>query len=97
MVIGGEPTLHPNLREILDLLIDYRKERSPNTVVVLATNGSGAKVNSILERVSKEVTLRNSSKDTHTRFADGYKHEPFNEAPQDSILYKFSDFTLGCI
>ena len=96
MVLGGEPTLHPKLPEILGLLIDYRREHSGSTAIVLATNGVGAKVKSVLDKLPKEVTLRNSAKDARTQFAESYAHEPFNEAPQDSLLYRFSDFRIGC-
>jgi hypothetical protein len=37
------------------------------------------------------VVLRNTEKDLV-----GYQHEAFNDAPQDSLLYKLADYTFGC-
>ncbi|KAA6458323.1 radical SAM protein [Acidobacteria bacterium AB60] len=96
MVIGGEPTLHPKLSEILNILIDYKQAHSRRTALILATNGVGAKIRSVLRCIPEEVMFRNSEKENPLHFAAGYVHEPFNEAPQDSFLYRGSDFTIGC-
>ncbi len=91
MVIGGEPTQHPDVIEMLNVLIEYREKYSNNTSIILATNGVGQHVNSVLSNVPAEVKLRNSRKDVKK-----YEHEAFNDAPQDSISYKFADYTYGC-
>jgi len=62
----------------------------------LSTNGVSAKVKSVLDKVPKEVAFLNSAKDDRTQFTEGYTNQPFNEAPQDSLLYRFSDFRIGC-
>ena len=38
-ILGGEPTLHPDLMVILDLLINYKEKHSPKTELQLYTNG----------------------------------------------------------
>lgn len=91
MVIGGEPTLHLDVIEMLNVLIKYREKYSNSTSIILATNGVGQYVNSVLSRVPTGVTFRNTHKDVKK-----YEHEAFNDAPQDSISYKFADYTYGC-
>lgn len=58
---------------------------------MLATNGVGNYVKSVLSRVPKGVEFRNTQKDVKK-----YEHEAFNDAPQDSIFYRFSDYSYAC-
>ncbi len=39
-ILGGEPTLHPELHKVVDALVRYR-ERYPNVLLRLISNGSG--------------------------------------------------------
>ena len=90
-VMGGEPTLHPNIFEILNLLLEYKKGYSPDTCIELVTNGFGKIVNDILSKVPKEIEIENSSKESKVQLFD-----PFNMAPKDSIVYKYADYSNGC-
>ncbi|MBU1147432.1 MAG: radical SAM protein, partial [Candidatus Omnitrophica bacterium] len=36
-LMGGEPTLHPDILEIVQLLIDYRKIYCPNSIIEIVT------------------------------------------------------------
>ncbi len=90
-VLGGEPTLHPDLPEILSLLIEYKKCASADVRIQLVTNGFGSKVAGILSEVPTDIEIENSRKTGNKNI-----FTPFNKAPKDSILLKNSDFSNGC-
>ncbi len=90
-VLGGEPTLHPDLLKILSLLLEYKKHFSSSVRIQLFTNGYGNKVASILSKVPIEIEIKNSMYPSDTN-----KFIPFNKAPTDSILLKMADFSNGC-
>lgn len=90
-ILGGEPTLHPDILEMADILLEYKNRHSRNTCVQLSTNGFGEIVNNTLSRVPKEIEVINSSKDSNVHL-----FHPFNVAPQDSKLYKYADYSNGC-
>ena len=50
-LIGGEPTLHPQFFEVLDILKRY-KDINPNCFIIVWTNGYGNKVNKILSSIT---------------------------------------------
>jgi len=90
-LLGGEPTLHPDLMEILSDLLEYKRAYSPMTKLKLATNGHGKKVNEVLARLPGTIEIENSMKEGNvTNFA------PFNMAPRDSVRYRFADYSNGC-
>ncbi len=88
---GGEPTLHPNVLEILDLLLEYKKGHSPNTTIVIYTNGYGKKINNIISKIPEEIFITNSKKRSNVQ-----RFHPINLAPIDSVFYKNIDFSIGC-
>lgn len=90
-VAGGEPTLHPQFLKMLDVLLEYKRSYSPDTVIELYTSGYGEKVKSVLSKVPKDIKIVNSSKESKVQL-----HYPFNMAPKDSILYKYADYVNGC-
>lgn len=59
---GGEPLLHPNVQEILEMFVNYKKQHSPGTFLRITTNGYGAKVRKILETVPPEIFVMNTKK-----------------------------------
>lgn len=65
-VMGGEPTLHPDLMAILDRLLGYVADHSPDTRVQLATNGYGHAVHATLQRVPNAIDIKNSAKTAET-------------------------------
>ena len=91
-VLGGEPTLHPNIFEILDLLVKYKKNFSPNTKVVLVTNGFGPKVNNILSKIPDKISIENSRKSSSTQS----HFVSINIAPTDLKEYKDVDYSNAC-
>lgn len=89
-ILGGEPSLHPDILTILHLILEYKKA-SPDTVLKFATNGFGLMTNNILKKVPKEFIVENSQKTTLTQ-----NFFPFNFAPIDSFFYNFADYSNAC-
>ncbi|WP_341580967.1 radical SAM protein [Marinobacter metalliresistant] len=90
-ILGGEPTLHPEFLQIMEILIRL-KEVAPKTIIEVVTNGFGAKVNAILDRIPEGVQVENSAKSQNIQPGFG----PFNLAPIDSWQYAFADYRNGC-
>lgn len=90
-LLGGEPTLHPRLETIVDMLLTYRLEHRPQLRIVLCTNGFGKRVNDILAGLPEDVVIKSTAKGRRQRL-----FRPFNLAPMDSRLFKYADFTAGC-
>lgn len=90
-ILGGEPTLHPELFTILNILLDYKNNFSPESRIRLVTNGCSAKVKNVLKKIPKEIKIDNSGKISNLQTFCLY-----NRAPQDIFLYRNLDFTNGC-
>lgn len=90
-ILGGEPTLHPEFLQILQTLLKLKKV-APQTAIEVVTNGYGAKVNAILDRIPESVEVENSAKSQNVQPGFG----PFNMAPIDSWQYAFADYRNGC-
>ena len=91
-LIGGEPTLHPDFKKILQMMLEFRGRYSPNTEVMVTSNGFGARVNQILSRIPANVTVHNTQKTSRNQ--DDFI--PFNLAPCDSPEYARADFRNAC-
>lgn len=89
---GGEPTLHPQLGEILEILLNYKRHSAPSTNVVLCTNGHGERTSRKLRDMPSELRIRNSEK--QARLVDS--HCAFNMAPIDDRAFRGHDFSKGC-
>lgn len=60
-ILGGEPTLHPELIDILDELYELKK-RQPDMVIQLVTNGYGRRVARVLASLPAWLEIENSTK-----------------------------------
>lgn len=89
---GGEPTLHPHLFEMLDLLLDYRRRHAPHTHLKITTSGHGEEVAEVLKRIPPGIFVRNTSK--KSCYQDAFV--PLNIAPVDLPEYRGADFRNGC-
>lgn len=90
-LLGGEPTLYPRIHEAVKLLLDYKKKHRPGLRLVVCTNGAGRKVNDVLQRLPREVEIKMTPK-----FSGRPLFRPFNLAPVDNVLFRWSDFSAGC-
>lgn len=91
-ILGGEPTLHPDIDEIISLLIDYKLTHNPDVSLELISNGYGKYVQNILSKIPSEFKVNNTNKTGEFQ----QKFEPFNLAPGDSKKHVFTDFSNGC-
>ncbi len=91
-VLGGEPTLHPQLTAILRTLLDGCA-RPHGTSVVLVSNGFSERSREIIRSLPREVIVDpNSLKDSAVQPQFG----AFNMAPADSSWFRFASFRNAC-
>jgi hypothetical protein len=89
-ILGGEPTLHPEFPAVIDLLHSYWAW-SGETVIELATNGTGARVKRTLASLPDWIQVDNTDKE------HGIDHfVPFNRAPMDRVAYALTDKHNAC-
>ena len=89
-LLGGEPTLHPRLFEILQVLGPYRAH-NPQCGISIHTNGHGAKVHSVLRKLPSWVKIVNSDK-TGNR----HRFSSYNVAPRDLPEFDGADYATAC-
>lgn len=90
-LLGGEPTLHPRLNDLLAMLLNYKTKHQPRLRIVLCTNGSGQRVKDVLSKLPREIVIKDTSKGSRQRL-----FRPFNMAPIDNPFYRLADFASGC-
>jgi len=90
-VMGGEPTLHPDLFDILKSLLSYKNKFSPKTRIIIVSNGFGPKVKKVLSKIPEGIEIENTQKISVVN-----KFYSFNIAPVDLDQYKKTDFSRGC-
>ncbi|HEX7503021.1 MAG TPA: radical SAM protein [Acidobacteriota bacterium] len=92
MLEGGEPTLHPRLPAILEVLLHFREHYSPASVIELCTNGYGPLARRLSDRPPPGVRVKNSAKSPQRK----NRHIAFNVAPIDMAGFAGADFSQGC-
>jgi hypothetical protein len=90
-ILGGEPTLHSRIFDITDLLINYQKQYNPSVRLVLGTNFFGDPVHRVLEKLPDAIKLKSTLKSSRVNL-----FKPFNVAPIDTRVNRFSDYACGC-
>jgi len=91
-ICGGEPALHPQLFEILEILCQYRERHLPDTPIEMDSAGYGGQVKKVLSRIPSGVNIVNSRKTPVSRPL----FVPVNDAPVDSLSGRHLDFRNGC-
>jgi hypothetical protein len=92
LIEGGEPTLHPDLLGIVDLLLGFKRAHSPRTLIQVNSNGYHPDSNEVLARLPGEIGVYRSSKRSNRQ----EHHARFNVAPVDLPLYAEDPFSNGC-
>jgi hypothetical protein len=90
-ILGGEPTLHSRILDIIDLLIGYQRIYNPSVKLVLGTNFFGNRVHQVLHKVPDAITIKSTLKSSRVNL-----FKPFNVAPVDTFFNRFSDYGCGC-
>ena len=90
-LLGGEPTLHSRIFEIVDLLSDYQAHHNPGVRLVIGTNFYGRAVHRVLARLPGNVRIQSTLKTSRNNL-----FKPFNMAPCDRAGYRWADFAGGC-
>lgn len=90
VLVGGEPTLHPQLFEIVKEIKKY-KDWNPQCKIRIDSNGHGEKVEGILKQLPPWLEIRNSKK-----ISNKQRHRSYNLAPIDFKKYQKARFSKGC-
>jgi hypothetical protein len=90
-LLGGEPTLHTRFFDIVELLMQYRRAHNPDVRLVVGTNFHGRRVRRVLKQLPPSIAIKSTLKTSRTNL-----FRPFNVAPVDTRLNRFSDYTCGC-
>lgn len=91
-ILGGEPTLHPDIEWIMGELAEYQANHLPNIILELVTNGHGDDIQKKLLKLPSCVKITN----THKESPFGNRFENFNNAPKDDLRFTFTDYSNGC-
>src|SRR5271165_441711 len=91
-LVGGEPTSHPQVLEIVNLVLEYRDQFSPKTRIEITTNGHGERANKMLALLPPGVRVNITAKVTNVQ----REFQTFNVAPIDVEEYGEANFSNGC-
>lgn len=89
-LLGGEPTLHPDLIEIIRVLKEYSDELV-DCRLAISTNGYMRQSLKILSKIPRGVEIINSRKKSSFQIFD-----TIMVAPIDCIEFDDADYTKGC-
>lgn len=89
-ILGGEPTLHSNLFEIITLLKRY-KNLNPKCSFSLATNGLTKQTKRIIRQIPNWINIRNSFKQNQNQ-----KFVNFYVAPKDTKNHETNNYENLC-
>ena len=89
-LLGGEPTLHKHIREIIRILLEGLGPHG--TRIELATNGYGQVAEELLAELPDTVSIENS----HKTGPSNPHFRPFNHAPRDYRRYTLASYSNLC-
>lgn len=90
-LLGGEPTLHPQFFEILDILYQYKTKKT-DCIIEVVSNGYGSQVKDIINQIPPWVKIINTEKESSDS-----NFLRVNVAPIDFKKFRKNDFSSGCI
>jgi hypothetical protein len=90
-ILGGEPTLHSRIFDIIERLREYRSIHNPDVRLVLGSNYFGTKVRQRLNQLPDDIIVKSTLKTSRVNL-----FKPFNVAPVDTWFNRFSDYANGC-
>ncbi|MFZ5571349.1 MAG: hypothetical protein ACOZF0_13155 [Thermodesulfobacteriota bacterium] len=90
-LLGGEPTLHSRIFDIIRILTDYQRKDNPHVSLVIGTNYFGPEVHRVLDRLPPNIAVKSTLKKSRRNL-----FRPFNVAPKDTFYNRFSDYSCGC-
>lgn len=96
-ILGGEPTLHPELGEIVELLQkNYADVFNPSVVIQIVSNGFTEKSRQICDKLECEnQNVRIDRESYKTKNTVAY-FTPFADAPCDDEKFAEADFSKAC-
>lgn len=89
-ILGGEPTIHPDFKNIIDLFSEYQYKHT-GTEVTLITNGYKRDPVELYKSLPRNIKINNTNKSSPINY-----FESICVAPIDYELYKDVDYTMGC-
>lgn len=90
-ILGGEPTLHPNLTDVIECLRRYTAF-NPDCTLIFVTNGYGPRVQSTLKALPPDIVVENTAKE----LVNTIPFNSYNLAPVDDVQLAHDDFARGC-
>lgn len=95
-LLGGEPTIHINFIEIVNLILyNYIIPYSPNTILQITSNGFGDIVNNKLNLMPKHTNIIIDYASFKDERVVPY-FSPFNDAPIDNKELNDKEYNKGC-
>lgn len=91
-VLGGEPTLHPQISKIV-IALDWYRSQVVESSISIWTNGHGERVKQELKNLPAWMRIRVSHKKLKV---GGDEFEPFLAAPIDYSGICLKDYNKGC-
>jgi len=91
-LLGGEPTCHPQFLEVVDLVVRYRDQFSPDTQVRVVSNGHSDRAKRLLAQLPPGVLVKDTAKSSREQPS----FYTFNVAPIDLPDYRAMDFSNAC-
>lgn len=91
-ILGGEPTLHPDFNEIINIMHEWFEKNSPHSDIKVVSNGAGKFVRERYYQIPQDWQTENSFKDG----TDPDYFDPVNIAPIDLPEFEGEDFSKAC-
>jgi hypothetical protein len=82
-ILGGEPTIHPRFREMIEPLMEYRRHH-PNVLLRVISNGNGklAEHHGWLRDSGVVVNIEGKRRDVTPSWFRNMRHAPIDDDPQ---------------